>query len=132
MKKLFTLLALTLSLSAFSAVETTFYDGDIITFMSTEDIVIPAEKIEVRTSCGLLLSVTPKSRQRTFKADREFKMKITSTTRFWTRAEIEDGTTMLQKAYFQASSFEKMEELLKDCKELKLISIEAVEEEEEK
>jgi hypothetical protein len=129
MKKIFTLLALTLSLSAFS--DTAFYDGDIITFKSTKDIVIPAQKIEVRTSCGLLLEVIPKTRQRTFKAEREFKMKVTSSTRFWTRSEIEEGTTIFQKAYFQASTFEKTETLLTECSELELVSIEATEEEEE-
>lgn len=131
MRNLFILLTFILSLSAFSyTAETNFYIGDVITLKVTEDIRIPAEKLEVRTSCGLLLQVAPKTRSRTFNKDREFKMKITSTTRFWTRAETTEGTTTIQKAFFQANSFEKFEALIKECSELQVLAIDAVEEEE--
>ena len=131
MKFLFFTLTILLSFSAFSSIDTTFYVGDSVTLKSTKDIVIPAEKLEVRTSCGLLLQVDPKTKQRTFKKEREFTMEITSNTRFWTRSEITDGTTMFKKAFFQANSFEKFEGLIDNCPELEIISIDAIEEEEE-
>jgi len=114
-----------MAFSAF-AYDSRFFEGDIVHLRSTSDIHIPANVIEVRTSCGVLLEVAPKTRARTFKANKEFSLSVTSATRFWTRLEVIDGTTIFEKAFLNANSFNTTKKVLGDCTELSLESIEAI------
>lgn len=125
MNKLFVLLSLMMTFSAF-AYDFKFYEGDIVHLKSTADIYIPANVIEVRTSCGVLLEVSPKRRARTFKAGRNFSLTVTSATRYWTRLEVTKGTSVFEKVFLNAYSFDTTKQVLGDCTELDLVSIEAV------
>jgi hypothetical protein len=99
-----------MAFSAF-AYDSRFFEGDIVHLRSTSDIHIPANVIEVRTSCGVLLEVSPK---------------VTSATRFWTRLEVISGAKIFEKAFLNANSFNTTKKVLGDCTELELLSIEAI------
>lgn len=126
MNKLLVMLTFSIAFSAF-AYDSRFFEGDIVHLRSTSDIHIPANVKEVRTSCGVLLEVEPKTRARTYKAGRNFSLSVTSATRFWTRLEVIEGTTIFHKAFLNAHSFNTTKKVLGDCSELALESIQAVE-----
>jgi len=125
MNKLFVLLSLTMAFSAF-AYDSRFFEGDIVHLRSISDIHIPANVIEIRTSCGVLLEVSPRVRARTFKAGKDFALSVTSATRYWTRLEVISGAKIFEKAFLNANSFNTTKKVLGDCTELELLSIEAI------
>ncbi len=125
MKNLFILLSFMMAFSAF-AYDSRFLEGDLVHISTTQDIFIPANVIEVRTSCGVLLEVSPVVRNRVFKAGKKISFSVTSATRFWTRLENTDRRSMIEKVFLNANSFNTTKDVFSGCSELNLDSIEAV------
>ncbi len=123
MKNFILLITLILSAYSFADAGNPLYEGDIVALKVSEDIKVPSGKIEVRTSCGILINVEPRKNNRTIKVGKVITLEVTSLNRFWTRLERVEGTTTIKKMFLSAKTFEQTERLVKKCSELTLEKI---------